>query len=159
MPVEVLAKWEQGFGPLLIKDTTHHLERMLAQASGKTVEISWEQARMKIEDAIDSYIYLNRANARGDVWYALGKVTACAAELYTLLATLRGSRAYNNRYAEQVLSLEEQAGLDPLRLAGSRTPSWSFFADPGECHSERQRRICPIKRICWRHSSALATIS
>jgi len=65
----------------IIKDTTHHLERMLAQASVETVEISWEQARMKIEDAIDSHIYLNRANARGDVWYALGKVTACAAEL------------------------------------------------------------------------------
>ena len=61
MPVvEVMAKWEQGFGPLLIKDTTHHQERMLAQASGETVEISWEQARMKIEDAIDSHIYLNR---------------------------------------------------------------------------------------------------
>ena len=45
------------------------------------------------------------------MWYALGKVTACAAELYTLLATLRGSRAYDYRYAEQVLSLEEQAGL------------------------------------------------
>ena len=64
----------------ILKDTTHHLERMLAQANGETVEISWEQARMKIEDAIDSHIYLNRANARGDVWYALGKVTACAAE-------------------------------------------------------------------------------
>jgi len=74
MPVvEVMAKWDQGFGPLLIKDTTHHLERMLAQASGETVEISWEQARMKIEGAIDSHIYLNRANARGDVWYVLGK--------------------------------------------------------------------------------------
>src|SRR2546425_1829119 len=111
MPVEVMAKWEQGFGPLLIKDTTHHQERMLAQASGETVEISWEQARMKIEDAIDSHIYLNRANARGEVWYALGKVTVCVAEQYTLLATLRGSRAYYYRYAERVLSLEEQAGL------------------------------------------------
>ena len=28
-----------------------------------------------------------------------------------MLAALRGSRAYNYRYAEQVLSLEEQAGL------------------------------------------------
>ncbi len=44
---------------------------------------------MKIEDAIDSHIHLNLANARGDVWYALGKVTACAAELYTLLQSLR----------------------------------------------------------------------
>src|SRR5262249_53148930 len=74
----------------VIKDTTHHLEGMQAQASAQTVEITLEQARTKIEDAIDSYIYLNRANARGDGWYALGKVTACAGELYTLLAALRG---------------------------------------------------------------------
>ena len=66
---------------------------------------------MKIEDAIDSHICLNRANARGDVWYALGKVTACAAELYTLLAALRGFHAYVYRYTEQVLSPEEQALL------------------------------------------------
>jgi hypothetical protein len=95
----------------VIKDTTRHLEQMLAGASVQAVEISWEQARMKIEDAIDSHIYLNRANARGDVWYALGKVTACAAELYTLLAALRGSRAYVYRYTEQVLSPEERALL------------------------------------------------
>ena len=95
----------------IIKDTTHHLERMLAQASGQTVEITFEQARMEIEDAIDSYIYLNRANARGDGWYALGKVTACAGELYTLLAALRGWRAHAYRYSEQVLSSEEQALL------------------------------------------------
>ncbi len=95
----------------IIKDTTHHLERMLASAEAQTVEMSWEQARMKIEDAIDSHIYLNRANARGDVWYALGKVTACAAELYTLLAALRGFHAYVYRYTEQVLSPEEQALL------------------------------------------------
>jgi hypothetical protein len=127
---------------------------MLAGARVQAVEISWEQARVKIEDAIDSHIYLNRANTRGDVWYALGKVTACAAELYTLLAALRGSRAYVYRYTEQVLSPEEQAvlcpvvaskafatgsetrctrsvGLDPLRLAASGTQSWSFIADPG----------------------------
>ena len=95
----------------VIKDTTRHLERILAAASVQAVEISWEQARTKIEDAIDSHIYLNRANARGDVWYALGKVTACAAELYTLLAALRGSHAYVYRYTAQVLSPEEQALL------------------------------------------------
>jgi hypothetical protein len=95
----------------IIKDTTHHLERMLIEASAQTVEITFEQARMKIEDAIDSYIYLNRANARGDGWYALGKVTACAGELYTLLAALRGFRAYAYRYTAQVLSPEEKALL------------------------------------------------
>jgi hypothetical protein len=95
----------------IIKDTTHHLKRMLASAQKQTVEISWEQARMKIEDAIDSHIYLHRANARGDVWYALGTVTARVAELYILLAALRGSHAYVYRYAEQVLSPEEQALL------------------------------------------------
>jgi hypothetical protein len=98
----------------IIKDTTRHLERMLAEASAQTVEISWEETRMKIEDAIDSYIYLNRANARGDGWYALGKVTACAGELYTLLAALRGFRAYFYRYTAQVLSPEEQARLSQV---------------------------------------------
>jgi hypothetical protein len=102
----------------IIKDTTHHLERMLTSAEVQSVEVSWEQARMKIEDAIDSHIYLNRANARGDVWYALGKVTACAAELYELLAALSGSRAYVYRYAEQVLSPEERALLAQAWPAG-----------------------------------------
>ncbi len=95
----------------LIKDRTQHLEWLLTSAQEQPVEVSWEEARVKIEDAIDHYIYLNRKNARGDGWCALGLATESTAQLYTLLAALRGLRAYVYRYTEQVLSMEERALL------------------------------------------------
>jgi len=95
----------------LIKDRTQHVQRLLASAEVQPVVVSWEEARVKIEDAIDYYIYLNRKNADGDGWCALGLVTESAAKLYTLLAALRGLRAYVYRYTAQVLSPQERALL------------------------------------------------
>jgi hypothetical protein len=95
----------------LIKDSTQHVERLLASAEVQPVEVSWEEVRVKIEDAIDRYIYLHRKNAHGDSWFALGLATESTAELYTLLAALRGLRAHTYRYTEQVLSLQERALL------------------------------------------------
>jgi hypothetical protein len=95
----------------LIKDRTQHLERLLASAEVQPVVVSWEEARVKIEDAIDYYIYLNRKNADGDGWCALGLAAESAAKLYTLLAALRGLQAYVYRYTPQVLSPQERALL------------------------------------------------
>jgi hypothetical protein len=96
---------------LLIKDRTRHLERLLASAQEQPVEVSWEEARVKIEDAIDYYIYLNRKNACGDSWCALGLATESTGKLYILLAALRGLHAHTYRYTEQVLSPQERALL------------------------------------------------
>lgn len=104
----------------LIKDRTQHLQRLLASTQEQPVGVSWEEVRVKIEDAIDHYIYLNRKNARGDGWCALGLATESAAELYTLLAALRGLRAYVYRYTEQVLSPQER---DLLAQVWPREPS------------------------------------
>ncbi|QBD76087.1 hypothetical protein EPA93_08730 [Ktedonosporobacter rubrisoli] len=95
----------------LIKDSTRFLEQLLSTRQEQTVEVSADQARAKIENAIDNYIYLNRKNASGDSWCALGMLTEATSELYTLLAALRGIYAHSYRYTEQVLTSEEQALL------------------------------------------------
>jgi hypothetical protein len=106
----------------LLKDRTQHLERLLAEARVQPVVVSWEEARVKIEDAIDYYIYLNRKNADGDGWCALGLATESAAKLYTLLAALRGWQAYVYRYTTQVLSPQERALLAQVWPMGPSKP-------------------------------------
>jgi hypothetical protein len=95
----------------MIKDTDQFLAQLLAVIKEEAVTVSWEQARAVIEEAIDSQIYLRLHNARGATWSALGEVSFRAAELYTLLAALRGSRSYGYRYVEHLLSSQEQVLL------------------------------------------------
>ncbi len=95
----------------IVKDTDQFLAHLLAGAKEETIDVSWEQARAMIEEAVDSQIYLSLHNARGATWSALGEVSYRATELYGVLAALRGSRSYGLRYVEHLLSPEEQALL------------------------------------------------
>jgi len=95
----------------IIKDTDQFLKHLIAGIKEESIEVSWEQARAMIEEAIDSQIYLSLHNARGANWSALGEVSYHATELYGLLAAFRGFRSYGYRYVEHLLSAEEQALL------------------------------------------------
>lgn len=92
----------------LLKDQNQQLHRFLSTATHQSIEISWEEARGKLEMAIGEWIYLQRKNARGDGWCALGIATESASALYTFVAALRGVRAHSYRYMAQVLSPQEQ---------------------------------------------------
>jgi hypothetical protein len=61
-----------------------------ARARHAAVMASWDQARAKIEECVDSQVYLALHNARGAVWSAMGEISYQCADLYTLLARLRG---------------------------------------------------------------------
>jgi len=119
----------------LLKDQNQQLHRFLASAFHQAVEVSWEEARGKLEVAIGDWIYLHRKNARGDGWCALGMAAESAAALYTLVAALRGVRAHSYRYVAQVLSPQEQGILaqvwprdcsqQELRRAGRALWDWT----------------------------------
>lgn len=122
----------------LLKDQNQQLHQFLATATQQTIEVSWEEAREKLEEAIGNWIYLQRKNARGDGWCALGMATESAAALYTLVAALRGVRAHSYRYIAQVLTLQEQGILaqvwprdcsqQELRRAGRALWNWTRLA-------------------------------
>jgi hypothetical protein len=61
-----------------------------------------------IHDVIGDLLYGARNNARGALWEARGNITYLASIVYQLLGRLRGWRTYGNRYAEQLLTSEEQ---------------------------------------------------
>lgn len=95
----------------IVKDVDGALARIIAQLPQETITASWEQARAVIAGAIDSQIYLSLHNARGAVWSAMGEISYCCSELYTLLALLRGRRSFGFRYVEQLLSPKEKEML------------------------------------------------
>lgn len=119
----------------LLKDQNQRLHQFLSTATHRAVEVSWQEARGKLEEAIGNWIYLHRKNARGDGWCALGMATESAAALYTLVAALRGVRAHSYRYVPQVLSQTEQGILaqawprdcsqQELRRAGQALWNWT----------------------------------
>ncbi len=119
----------------LLKDQNQYLHQLVASRSHQAIEISWEEARGKLEVAIGEWIYLQRKNAREDGWCALGMATESAATLYTLMAALRGVRAHSYRYVAQVLSPQEQGILaqvwpkdcsqQELRRAGRALWNWT----------------------------------
>jgi hypothetical protein len=95
----------------VVKDLDGSLTRMLADAVTEPVTASWSQTRAVVTEAIDSQIYLGLHNARGAVWSAMGEISYQCAELYTLLALLRGRQSFGFRYVEQLLSPDEQIML------------------------------------------------
>lgn len=141
-PVDLMVHRSPIEGPVpdpsqvhLLKDQNQQLHQFLSQAPHRSIEVSWEEARGKIELAIGEWIYLHRKNARGDGWCALGMVTESAAALYTFVAALRGVRAHSYRYVAQVLSPQEQGILaqlwprdcsqQELRRAGRALWNWT----------------------------------
>ncbi len=124
-------------GVPVVKDTNGRLAALVAASSPEAVGISPDTMRSKIEELIDSQIYLALHNARGAVWSALGEVSHQAASTYTLLACLRGRHSYGFRYVEALLSAEEQALLtatwpaaptrDEVRRAGRALWHWTRY--------------------------------
>lgn len=96
-------------GARVVKDTDGVLARLVAESSPEVIEGTLAQARERIQEEVDSQIYIALHNGRGAVWSAMGEVTYQCACLYTLLAQLRGRNSYGFRYVEQLLSPEEQA--------------------------------------------------
>ena len=92
----------------VVKDVDGTLGRTLAQISWRPAAASWDLARAVIEEAIDSQIYASLHNARGAVWSAMGEISYRCAELYILMALLRGRQSFGFRYVEQLLSPTEQ---------------------------------------------------
>jgi hypothetical protein len=103
----------------VIKDAGGFVGRLVAGSPRPIPDATWERARAGIEEAIDSQIYLALHNARGAVWSAMGEITYHCAELYTLLALLRGHESFGFRYVEQLLSPEE---LEMMRSVWPREP-------------------------------------
>jgi len=95
----------------VVIDMDDVLTRAVALTPQAPVAASWDQARAKIEECVDSQIYLALHNARGAVWSAMGEISYQGADLYTLLARLRGRESFGFRYVEHLLSSPEQALL------------------------------------------------
>jgi hypothetical protein len=92
----------------VVKDTDGVLAHLVAASPMPHITATVEQAEDMIREAIDSQIYLALHNARGAVWSAMGEVSYRCAELYTLLARLRGHQSFGFRYVEVLLSPDEQ---------------------------------------------------
>jgi hypothetical protein len=123
-------------GARVVKDTDGVLGRLVAEVPAAGAICTLEQARQRLEGAIDSQIYLALHNARGAVWSAMGEVTHCGTVLYALLAALRGRRSYGLRYVELLLSPEEERLLtaawpttprrDEVRRAARALWTWTL---------------------------------
>jgi hypothetical protein len=123
----------------VIKDVDGRLARLVAEAPREEAGATWERARVAIEEAIDSQIYLTLHNARGAVWSAMGEISYRCAELYTLLALLRGRQSFGFRSVEQVLSPAER---ELLREA------WPKEAEQEEVH-RAGRALWRWTRYVW----------
>jgi hypothetical protein len=103
-------------GARIVKDFDGTLAGVVAASIPEDVSPTWEEARATIMGAVGDQIYIAVNNARGATWEAMSTVPHHAAQLYELLARLRGRRSYGFRYAELLLSPAE------LRLVQATWP-------------------------------------
>jgi predicted nucleotidyltransferase len=96
-------------GATVIKDTDGLLAAFLAECQPEQIVETPASASAVICGAIFDQLFLARHNARGAVWSARGNITHHSCQLYELLGRLRGRRTYGYRYAEELLTSEEQA--------------------------------------------------
>ena len=120
-------------GATLIKDTGGLLAAFVSQCQPELFSETPASAGAVIRDAIGDQLFLARHNARGSVWSARGNITHQCTMVYELLGRLRGRRTYGYRYAEDLLTPEEQALL---------AEAW-----PCEVTREENRRAA---RALWR---------
>jgi len=124
-------------GGLVVKDTDGMLARMLAACTPEQIVETVESAGGVIHGAISDQLFLARHNARGANWSAIGNISYWCTNTYELLGRLRGRRTYGFRYAEELLSPEEQS---LLRAA------W-----PREASREENRRAARALWIWTKH--------
>ncbi|HEU5102478.1 MAG TPA: hypothetical protein VFU22_25820, partial [Roseiflexaceae bacterium] len=96
-------------GARVIKDTDGVLARMAADCLPEQFVETPASAASVMYGAIEDMLYQARNNARGALWEARGSITYQASQVFQLLGRLRGRRTYGNRYAEDLLTPEEQA--------------------------------------------------
>jgi hypothetical protein len=120
----------------------------LVEASHERVSTSADRVRGAIEEAIDSQIYLARHCARGAVWSATGELAYRCAELYTVLARLRGRESHGFRFVEGLLTADEQALLarcwpapDAASVRSAARALWTFTR---RVWDEAERRCGPL---------------
>jgi hypothetical protein len=112
------AQPQHGFaGARIVKDFDGTLAALVTASVPEDVTPTWEEARATIVGAIGDQIYIAVNNARGATWEAMSTVPHHAAQLYEVLARLRGRRSYGFRYAELLLSPAE------LRLVRATWPT------------------------------------
>ena len=104
----------------IVKDFDGTLARLVAASVPEDVTPTWEEARATIMGAIADQIYIAVNNARGAAWEAMGNVPPHVAQLYEVIARLRGRRSYGFRYAELLLSPAE---LGLVRATWPATPT------------------------------------
>ena len=109
-------------GARIVKDFEGTLARLVAASVPEDVTPTWEEARAAIMGATAEQIYIAVNNARGGTWEAMSSVTDRVAQLYEVIARLRGRRSYGFRYAELLLSPAE---LRLIRDAWPATPTIS----------------------------------
>ncbi len=107
-------------GARIVKDFDGTLARLVAASVPEDVTPTWEEARATIMGAIGEQIYIAVNNARGATWEAMSSVPPHVAQLYEVIARLRGRRSYGFRYAELLLSPAE---LRLMRAAWPATPT------------------------------------
>lgn len=126
----------------VVKDTDGVLARLVADSPVQQVMATRDQVNYAIQEAIDSQIYLALHNKRGAVWSAMGEVSYRCAELYTLLARLRGRESFGFRYVEMLLSADEQALL---------AAAWPVAATEAEVR-RAARALWQWTRHVWREA-------
>jgi hypothetical protein len=104
----------------VIKDTDGVLAALVAASTPEPLEETVASVAPIIREAIDDQLFLARHNARGSMWSARGNIVGHLTNTYELLGRLRGRRTYGYRYAEEMLTTEEQ-GL--LAAAWPREPT------------------------------------
>ena len=107
-------------GAAVIKDTDGMLAQMAAACTPEQIVETIESAADAIHGAISDQLFLARHNARGSVWSARGNISGWCVMTYELLGRLRGRRTYGFRYAEDLLTPEEQTLLS---VAWPREPT------------------------------------
>jgi hypothetical protein len=111
--VELMGKTDFGGGgsyyhrATVVKDTDGFLASIVAASPPPTPEVTLENARKAIEEAIHILGHLTMHNIRGSACYAMGQLDEQAGNLYGLLARLRGREQYDVRFVERFLPSEE----------------------------------------------------
>jgi hypothetical protein len=124
-------------GARVVKDFDGTLARLVAGSVPEDVTPTWEEARATIMGAIGEQIYIAVNNARGATWEAMSSVPPHVAQLYEVMARLRGRRSYGFRYAESLLSQAElrliraawpaEPTIDEVRRAARALWTWTLY--------------------------------
>lgn len=95
----------------MIKDHDGFLAAYVAICLPEEIIETPASAGAVIHEVIGDLLYQARNNARGALWESRGSLAYQCSLVYQLLGRLRGRRTYGNRYAEMLLTPDEQALL------------------------------------------------